>query len=120
MDIISVYREVGSYRGAAALVGTTHKTVKRTVKELEADQAGQSPPRRAERTRNYAAVSDAVAERVEKSQGRISAERILLIARNAGYAVPDRNIRRLIAEEKNRWRTNHHRGRRPPVWAPGD
>lgn len=120
MDIISAYREVGSYRGAAELVGTTHKTVKRTIDKFEADQAGQSPPQRAERERNYAAVTDLVAERVDKSQGRISAKRILPIARKAGYTGSDRNFRRLVAEEKQRWRTDHHRGRRPAVWAPGD
>ena len=31
MDIISAYREVGTYRGAAAICGTTHKTVKRVI-----------------------------------------------------------------------------------------
>ena len=31
MDIISAYREVGSYRGAAEICGTTHKTVKRVI-----------------------------------------------------------------------------------------
>jgi len=29
MNIISTYREVGTYRGVAELWGTTHKTVKR-------------------------------------------------------------------------------------------
>jgi len=37
MDVISAYREVGSYRGAAAICGTTHKTVKRIS---EAHNAG--------------------------------------------------------------------------------
>ena len=36
MNIISTYREVGSYRGAAELCGTTHKTVKRVVERAEA------------------------------------------------------------------------------------
>ena len=31
MDIVAAYREVGSYRGAAAMCGTTHKTVRRIV-----------------------------------------------------------------------------------------
>ena len=31
MDIISAYQQVGSYRGAAALSGTTAKTVKRVI-----------------------------------------------------------------------------------------
>ena len=36
MDIISTYNQVGSYRAAAELCGTTHKTVKRTVERFEA------------------------------------------------------------------------------------
>ena len=31
MDILAAYREVGSYRGAAVICGTTHKTVRRIV-----------------------------------------------------------------------------------------
>jgi hypothetical protein len=31
MDIIAAYREVGTYRGAASMTGTTHKTVKRVI-----------------------------------------------------------------------------------------
>ena len=40
MDIISAYQQLGSYRAAAELCGTTHKTVKRVVEKFEADQAG--------------------------------------------------------------------------------
>lgn len=45
-----------------------------------------SRPPRAERAHNYDAVADLVAERVEKSHGRISAKRLLPKARAAGYA----------------------------------
>ena len=31
MDIVNAYAAVGTYRGAAALCGTTHKTVKRVL-----------------------------------------------------------------------------------------
>lgn len=120
MDIISTYNQVGSYRAAAELCGTTHKTVRRTVERFEAEQAGHSTAARAEREHNYDAVTELVAERVEKSQGRISAKRILPIARTAGYDGSDRNFRRLVAEEKAKWKAAHHRGRRPAVWAPGD
>lgn len=101
MDIISAYREVGTYRGAAELCDTSHKTVKRIVDKFEADQAGERPPPRAEREHNYEMVTDLVIERVEKSQGRISAKRILPIARKAGYKGSDRHFRRLVAEAKN-------------------
>ena len=38
MDIIDAYHTVGTYRGAAALCGTTHKTVKRVVERRERAQ----------------------------------------------------------------------------------
>jgi len=44
MDILAAYREVGSYRGAAAICGTTHKTVKRIVQQHNA--RGAAPQRK--------------------------------------------------------------------------
>jgi transposase len=117
MDILAAYREVGSYRGAAQICGTTHKTVKRVV---ERHNAGGGPPRRKDRSRNYDDVRALVAERVAKSYGRISAKRLLPAARAAGYAGSARNFRRLVAEVKAAWRLGHHRGRRPAIWTPGD
>lgn len=118
MDIISAYREVGSYRAAAELCGTTHKTVKRVVDRFEAGD--QPPSERVERSRNYDAVTDLVAERIERSHGRITAKRLLPIARAAGYDGSDRNFRRLVATSKEKWRRKNRRGRRPAVWTPGD
>jgi transposase len=117
MDIISAYQQVGSYRAAADLCGTTPKTVKRVVERFEAGE-GASP--RAERAHNYDAVAEVVAERVKKSGGRMSAKRMLPIARAAGYDGSARNFRRLVARAKVLWRSEHHRGRRPAVWSPGE
>jgi transposase len=117
MDIISAYQQVGSYRAAAQLCGTTHKTVKRVVEKFE---AGNPPQSRVERTHNYDAVAELVAERVKKSQGRLSAKRMLPTARAAGYDGSARNFRRLVADAKVLWRNEHHRGRRPAVWSPGE
>jgi transposase len=117
MDIISAYQQLGSYRAAAELCSTTPKTVKRVVDKFE---AGDNVPARVERAHNYDAVAELVAERVEKSQGRISAKRLLPIARAAGYQGSPRNFRRLVAKAKVLWRNEHHRGRRPAVWSPGE
>jgi transposase len=118
MDILAAYLEVGSYRGAAVLCGTTHKTVRRVV---ERHNAGSGVPRlRKDRGHNYETVRDLVTERVRRSQGRISAKRLLPAARAAGYEGSARNFRRLVAEVKQTWRAGHHRGRRPAVWTPGD
>ena len=116
MNIISAYRQVGTYRGAAELCGTTHKTVKRVVERAE---AGGPPPRSA-RPRNFDAVSELVATRVAKSGGRMSAKRLLPIARAAGYEGSARNFRRLVAEQKELWRKDNQYVRRPAVWAPGE
>jgi transposase len=117
MDIIAAYREAGTFRGAAEIMGTTHKTVKRVIARHE---AGGAAPGRAPRGRNYDGVAALVAQRVEKTSGRISAKRLLPAARAAGYAGSDRNFRRLVAETKQAWRREHHRGRRPAVWPPGE
>ncbi len=117
MDIIAAYREVGTYRGAAEACGTTHKTVKRVIARHEAGGAG---PERAARARNYDGVAALVAERVAKTSGKISAKRLLHAARAAGYRGSDRNFRRLVAQEKEAWRAEHHRGRRPASWSPGE
>jgi transposase len=117
MDIISAYQQVGSYRGAAELCNTTHRTVKKVVEKFE---AGDAAPSRAERAHNYDAVAELVTERIAKSQGRMSAKRMLPIARAAGYEGSARNFRRLVAEAKLLWRNEHHRGRRPAVWSPGE
>src|ERR1700722_7705533 len=116
MDIIAAYREAGTYRGAAEIAGTTHKTVKRVIARHEAGGALLRAPC----GHNYDSVATLVAGRVEKTQGRISAKRLLPAARAAGYGGSDRNFRRLVAEQKAVWRRGHHRGRRPAVWSPGE
>jgi transposase len=117
MDIIAAYREVGTYRGAAVVCHTTAKTVKRVVQREEA--GGVRPPRKP-RGHNFDAVTELVYDRVDKTSGRISAKRLLPAARAAGYVGSARNFRRLVAEQKRLWRRDHHRGRRPGVWAPGE
>lgn len=117
MDIISAYRDVGSYRGAAAICATTPKTVRRVI---ERHEAGGVVPQRKPRSRNYESVAELVSGRVEKTKGRISAKRLLPEARAAGYSGSARNFRRLVATTKADWRRDHHRGRRPAVWSPGE
>ena len=112
LDIIAAYETVGTYRGAADLCGTTHKTVKRVV---ERHAAGGARPGRAARPANYETVRDLVAEGVKTTRGRISAKRLLPKARAAGYKGSARNFRRLVAQEKRAWRAEHGRPRRPAV-----
>ncbi|HYN29165.1 MAG TPA: IS21 family transposase, partial [Dermatophilaceae bacterium] len=117
MDIVAAHQLVGTYRGAAELCGVTHKTVKRVVERIE---AGSERPVRAPRPANYEDVRALVSQAVTAGHGRASAKRLLPRARIAGYAGSDRNFRRLVAEEKARYRRANGRGRRPAVWSPGE
>jgi hypothetical protein len=117
MDMHAAYREVGSYRAAADICGTTARTVKRSVEAAKRTDTGPVP---GEVRHNYDGMVDLVAETVARTKGRISAKRLLPVARAAGYAGSARNFRRLVAESKNKWKSKNHRGRRPGVWAPGD
>ncbi|MFJ2033858.1 IS21 family transposase [Streptosporangium sp. NPDC087985] len=117
MDIIAAYREVGTYRGAAQMCGTTHKTVKRIIERaLTADKT----PSRKRREHNFDAVAELVTEKVKATAGKISAKRLLPLAQAAGYDGSARNFRRLVASAKKAWRRENHRGRRPAVWTPGE
>ena len=117
MDIISAYREVGSYRGAAVISGTTPKTVKRVIARHE---SGAGASVRVPREHNYDTVAELVTATVKKTSGKITAKRLLPAAQVAGYAGSARNFRRLVAEQKALWRKDNHRGRRPAVWSPGE
>lgn len=116
LDIVTAYRRVGSYRGAAEICGVTHKTVKRIV---DKDQAQIE---RVERRKNYESVRVVVVEQLRETHGKISAKRLLPLARGAGYVGSDRNFRRLVAQERAKYR----RGlaiagsRRPAIWSPGE
>ena len=119
MDMYAAYQEVGSYSAAAQICGTTPKTVKRAVaKARAAEDATSGHDMLGEH--NYDEVREIIAQRVAKTQGRISSKRLLPVVRAAGYDGSERNLRRAVAEAKATWRRDHHRGRRPGVWAPGD
>jgi transposase len=103
LDIVSAFEQVGTYRGAAALCGTTHRTVKRVI---DASRGGErlEAPRKRSLARNTDVVRGVIAEKVRATDGRISAKRLLPIARTAGYVGSARNFRRAVAEAKAVWR----------------
>ena len=117
MDIITAYQELGSYRAAAKLCGTTDKTVKQIVERQQLGQlAYRTPPRPAH---NTDAVRDLIRQRVAATDGRITAKRLLPRARTAGYTGSARNFRRAVAVIKGQWR-QRRRVYRPWVPSPGE
>ena len=93
-------RALGTYRGAAALCGTTHKTVKRVLERRAQGQAG----RRQSQPSNTACVQPLIEERVRKTDGRISAKRLLPVAQAAGYGGSLRNLQRAVMSAKAAWK----------------
>jgi len=65
----AAYLEVGSYRGAVGICGTTPKTVKRSIEAARATEDGPAP---GEVRHNFDGVADVVAETVARAKGRIT------------------------------------------------
>jgi transposase len=118
MDVVNAYAELGSYRGAAALCGTTHKTVKRIVAQQQRGE-GEQMMGRLPRPRNTDGVEALIRERVAATDGRITAKRLLPVAQAAGYTGSTRNFRRAVAALKAVWR-RQRRTYRPWVPVPGE
>lgn len=115
MDIVNAYAALGTYRGAAAVCGTTHKTVKRVLERRARGQVGRrrTPPS------NAACVQSLIEERVRQTDGRISAKRLLPVARAAGYGGSLRNLQRAMKLAKAAWK-QRRRVYRPWVPTPGE
>src|SRR6476659_9319136 len=101
MDIVNAYHAVGTYRGAAALCGTTHKTVRRVIERLL-----QGQPTRHGTGKAAAAgrVNGLIADRVRQSDGRISAKRLLPVAQAVGYTGSLRTLQRAVKTGKAQWK----------------
>jgi hypothetical protein len=132
MDIVNAYQAVGTYRGAAALCGTTHKTVKRVLERRGCGQVGRRPAREPKTT----VVAGLIAGRVRQTDGRISAnpwgsvqsteapprphgKRLLPVAQVAGYDGSLRNLQRAVRQAKEEWKRTR-RSYRPWIPVPGE
>lgn len=116
MNIIDAFHQLGSYRAAARLLGTTHKTVRRAVERQQAGGPWVRRPRAI--SKNTDQLIALISDRVRATDGRISAKRLLPSARAAGYQGSARNFRRAVAKVKADWRQKR-RIYRPWVASPG-
>jgi len=114
MDIVSAYRELGTFRGAAVLCGTTHKTVKRVVERRERGQVGRRPGRPL-KTEPLAGL---IEKRLRLTDGRISAKRLLPVAQAAGYTGSLRTLQRAVKVARAAWK-QARRAYRPWLPTPG-
>ena len=121
MDCIAAFESVGTYRGAAAMCGVDPKTVRRKVQAHRQGVLDEERAQRAPVPKNTDIARTVVTDKIDETKGRMSAKRLLPIARAAGYTGSPRNFRRLVAEVKRKFRVEQGRHqRRPAVWSPGD
>src|SRR5579875_1625704 len=117
MEILEAFDLTGSLRAAAELVGCDRKTVAHWVEARDAAGGGLSL---ASRPRPARGAFDAkVGELVERSRGKIRADKAHEKLVAMGYLGSERTTRRAVAEAKRRWRQAHGRQTRPWIPEPG-
>ena len=123
MNMLEAFDLTGSLRDAGELAGCSHHTVAAYVAKRDAGELAGAGPRRRER------IIDPwlgkIEEWVERSHGKIRADRAFDKLTALGYVGSERTVRRAVAEVK----ANHRRGRRrvyrpwipePGMWAQWD
>jgi transposase len=117
MEILEAYDLAGSLRGAAELAGCDHKTVAHWVAARDAAGGGlPAPSRRRPRVEEFA---EKIEELVERSRGKIRADKAHEKLLTMGYLGSERTTRRAVAAAKRRFRQQHGRRTRPWVPEPG-
>jgi hypothetical protein len=122
MNILEAYDLTGSLRDAAELVGCSHHTVARYVAAREQGRAVPGSPAR--RPGVIDEFLPKLEELVERSKGKIRADKAHEHIAVMGYAGSERTTRRAVAGLKAAWRgarrpslargrRRDHRGRRP-------
>jgi transposase len=120
MDVIAAFENVGTYRGAAAMCDCSPKTVKRKVEAHRRSQLTAERKPREKPERNTEIARKVATDKIAETRGKMTAKRLLPIARAAGYKGSDRNFRRLVSEVRAAFKAEQGRHqRRPAVWVPG-
>ncbi|GII06171.1 hypothetical protein Pta02_81790 [Planobispora takensis] len=116
MEILEAYDLTGSYRAAADLAGVDHHTVKRYVLLRG---KGSDPTRRQQRPKMIDEFMPKIEELVERSGGRIGADRVHEKITAMGFTGTDRTTRRAVAAAKASYQAGHRRVFRPWIAEPG-
>ena len=117
MNILDAYDLTGSYRDAAELAGCSHHTVERYV---TARESAAGPPLRPDRRSQLIDPFLAkVEEWVDRSKGKVRADRVHAKLVWLGYGGSERTTRRAVAVLKSAWTAGHRRVHRPWVTEPG-
>ena len=118
MKILDAYDLTGSLRDAGELAGCSHHTVKRYV-ERRAVAGDAELGRAVARPQLIDEYLDKVEEWVERSQGKVRADKAHEKLLALGYTGSERTTRRVVARVKKAYRAGHVRVHRPWVTEPG-
>ena len=116
MNILEAYDLTGSLRDAAELAGCSHHTVARYVAGRE---RGRAPGVAARRPGVIDEFLPKLEELVERSKGKIRADKAHEKIAAMGYAGSERTTRRAVAGLKAAWQAGRRRVHRPWVPEPG-
>jgi transposase len=116
LAVVNLYEELGSYRAVGAVVGCDHKTVNAW---LDRNREGVSVAG-VIRRRTTDPFLHLIRERLDMTDGRVRAKRLLKVLRAAGYTASLRTLQRTLRTERRRWQEQQRRVYRPCQSAPGD
>ena len=116
MEILEAYDLTESFRDASELAGCSHHTVARYVAARDEGRLNDRPAARPQLIDEYLAK---VEEWVERSKGKIRADRVHEKLLALGYAGSERTSRRAVAQVKRAYRAGRVRVHRPWVSEPG-
>ena len=116
METLAAHDLTGSFRGAAELTGCSHDTVAR---HIAARDAGQPIAKPAYRDRVTDPFMPKIEEWVEKSHGKIRADKAHDKLLALGYEGSERSTRRAVAQVRAAYRLGHVRVHRPWITEPG-
>ena len=116
MNMLEAFDLTGSLRDAGELAGVSHHTVARYVAAREAGALSALPAARAQLIDEHLAK---LKEWIERSNGRLRADRAHDKLLALGYAGSERTTRRAVAVVKRDYRLGRVRVHRPWVTEPG-
>lgn len=116
MEILEAYDLTGSYRAAAELAGCSHHTVAAYV---TARDAGRPIGVGVARVKVIDGFLPKVEDLVDRSQGKVRADKVHEVLASMGFDGSERTVRRAVADVKTQWRAGRRRVHRPWVTEPG-
>src|SRR5216683_5445393 len=116
MEILEAFDATGGAHSAAQLAGADPKTVRRYAQARDLGRPVAGPVLRPKLIDPFV---DKAEEWVERSKGKVRADKVHERLVTMGFAGDERTTRRAVAEAKARWRAGPCRAYRPWITEPG-